>query len=219
MGLYQFPKSAALGRAVGKQQIYQHTSVTAKVKERFVRDIDKIVWAYKLSSQTINIPASFEVPELQVFSLYLRASDISVGVLQAIDRAIPSPILFELHYNGNQRYVAAYKRVNEADNSKRVLSSYFETQWFNTSDDRKDLPIVLNMTALYHALLQSIIPLSAREGESIGQLIDRTEILRKKEREAENLRSKIRKEKQFNKRVNLNRTLSELKNSITELNR
>lgn len=217
MGLYQFPKSAAFGRVVAKSKIYEHAGVNSKLKERFVRDIDKILWAYKLSPQTINIPASQNVQELQVFTLDLKVPNLPVEVLQAIDKAIPSPILFKLNYDGKQCYTAAYKRVSGADKTKWVISGYFETQWFSATDKRKDLPMALNMAALYQAILKSIISLPARDGESLTQLVDRVDQLKVKEREAAYLSSRMRKEKQFNRRVELNRTLSMLKKDISQL--
>lgn len=217
MSLYQFPKSATFGRIIPKSKIYEHAGANTKLKERFVRDIDKIIWAYKLSPQTINIPASQGVQELQVFTVVLKVPTLSVEVLQAIDKAIPTPILFELNYNGKHRYTAAYKRVSEADKTKWVLSSYFETEWFSDSEQRKELPVVLNMAALYQALLKTIIPMPVRKGESIEQLFNRVDQLHVKEREAAQLSSRIRKEKQFNRRVELNQVLSSLKKDIAIL--
>ena len=217
MSLYQFPKSTAYGRTVPKSKIYEHAGVSTKLKERFMRDIHKIIWAYKLSPQTINISASQGVQEIQVFTMALKVPSLSVEALQAMDKEIPSPILFQLNYKGKHRYTAAYKRVNEADKSKWVVSSYFETDWFGDSEKRKALPVVLNMAALYQALLKSIIPTPARDGESIEQLVDRVDRLQLKKREAAQLSSRIRKEKQFNRRVELNRKLSMLKKDIAQL--
>ena len=217
MGLYQFPKPTAFGGTVPKSKIYKYTGANTKLKECFVRDIDKIIWAYKLSPQTINISASQGVKEIQVFTVGLKVPNLSVEVLQAIDKAIPTPILFESTYNGKHRYTAAYKRVNEADKTKWIVSSYFKTQWFSDSEKRKELPVVLNMAALYQALLKSIIPMPARDGEGIGQLVDRVDQFQLKKREAAQLSSRIRKEKQFNRRVELNRKLSMLKKDIAQL--
>ena len=217
MGLYRFPKLAAFGRVVAKSKIYEHASVNTKLKERFVLEIEKILWAYKLSPQTINIPASQNVQELQVFTVDLKVPNLSVEVLQAIDKAIPSPILFELNYNGKQCYTVAYKRVSEADKAKWVISGYFKTQWYSASHKRKDLPMVLNMAALYQAILKGIISLPVRDGEGMEQLVDRVDQLKVKEREVAHLNSRIRKEKQFNRRVELNRTLNMLKKDISQL--
>lgn len=215
--LYDFPKAAAFGRVVAKSKILEHATPGAKVKKLFVQNVEKITWAYKLSPATINLPVSDGVQEIQVFAIHLKTGELSCEVLQTIDKAIPSPILFMLQFNGSTRYRAAYKRLSEVDKSQWVVSSYFETDWISDSTEKTEMPVVLNMAALYHALLKAIIPLPFRKGETLDDLVLRVDQLRIKEREADKLESRIKKEKQFNRRVALNRTLNELIADIEEL--
>ncbi len=217
--LYNFPKAAAFGRMLAKSKIYEHAAPTSKIKELFVAQVEKITWAYKLSPATINLPASDGVQEIQVFTVSLRTGELSFDVLQTIDKAIPSPILFVLSYNGKYRYAAAYKRPSEADKNKWVVSSYFQSADY--ADERrlgkKELPVALNMGALYEALLLDLIPVQMRQGENLQQLIDRVEKIRKTENEVKKLESRIKREKQFNRRVELNRMLNELRSEIRSL--
>jgi hypothetical protein len=215
--LYNFPKAAAFGRMLAKSKIYEHAAPTSKVKELFVAQVEKITWAYKLSPATINLPASDGVQEIQVFTVSLRTGELSFDVLQTIDKAIPSPILFVLSYNGKYRYAAAYKRPSEADKNKWVVSSYFQSEWMNDDTEKIELPVVLNMRALYQSFLKSLSPLSFRKAESLDSLVSRVDQLRVKEREAVKLENRIKKEKQFNRRVELNRALNELKQEIRDL--
>lgn len=216
---YKFPESAKFGKVVAKSKIYEHTTPTSKVKKLFVEQVEKITWAYKLSPATINLPASDGVQEIQVFNVALRTGALASDVLKTIDKAIPSPILFILSYKGKCRYVAAYKRPSEADRTKWVVSGYFKTDWMSDSRKKAELPVVLNMADLYHFFLKAIIPLPFRQGESLDGLVKRVDQLRIKEREAVTLASRIKKEKQFNRRVELNRTLNELKSEIERLKR
>ncbi len=83
--------------------------------------------------------------------------------------------------------------------------------------EKAELPVVLNMAALYHFFLKAIIPLPFRQGEKLDDLVSRVDLLRVKERESEKVESRIKKEKQFNRRVELNRTLNALKQEIEGL--
>jgi hypothetical protein len=215
--LYSFPKAAAFGRMVAKGKIYEHATPTKKIKELFIAQVEKITWSYKLSPATINLPASTGVEEIQIFSVRLKNGDLSHEVLHTVDKAIPSPILFELLFNGRTRYVGAYKRPNEADKSKWVVSSYFQSAWIDDDAERIKLPVVLNMGALYQAFLTAISPLRFREGENLNDLVARIDHLRVKEREAEKLENRMKKEKQFNRRVEMNRALNELNIEIDNL--
>lgn len=215
--LYNFPKAAAFGRMVAKGKIYEHATPTKKVKELFITQIEKITWAYKLSPATINLPASAGVEEIQIFSVRLRTGELAHEVLLTIDKAIPSPILFELQFNGKTRYVGAYKRPNEADKSKWVVSSYFQSAWMDDEIERANLPVVLNMGALYQALLMAMSPLKLRVDETLNNLVAIVDLLRTKERDAQQLEKRMKIEKQFNRRVEINRTLNELKKEIENL--
>ena len=215
--LYNFPKAAAFGKMLAKSKIYEHATPISKVKELFVAQVEKITWAYKLSPATINLPASDGVQEIQIFNIALRTYTLSSEILQTIDKAIPSSILFILNYKEKCCYVAAYKRPSEANKRKRVVSSYFETDWMSDLQEKADLPIVLNMATLYHSFLKAIIPLPFRKGEPLDELVLRVDQLRIKEREVDKLESRIKKEKQFNRCVELNRILNELKQEIRAL--
>lgn len=217
MNLYRFPATAAFGRSLPKARIYEHASPGAKVKQAFVRDVEKITWSYKLSPDTINLPAGEGVEEMQVFSIYLRSEVCSHEVLLTIDKAIPSPILFILAWNGKSRYAAAYKRTGGTGNGGPVLSRYFETGWISDEDEKIELPIVLNLGILYQTVLKSIIPLAPRKGEGMEELILRAETLRTREREAERLETAMNRERQFNRRVEMNQTLNGMKREIETL--
>ena len=93
--LFAFPQKAAFGRMVSKEAIYRHGALSTAAKELFVRQIGRITWQYKLAAETINIPATFAVPEIQVFNVQLRQADYSPEILTAIDRVVQFPVLFE----------------------------------------------------------------------------------------------------------------------------
>lgn len=217
--VYKFPIAAKFGRVIFKSKIYDHATPNSKVKELFVREVEKIIWSYKLSPATINLPASDGVQEIQVLSIFLRTGELSQEVLRTIDKAIPSPILFELKYGGKIKYAASYKRPSEVDKDKWVLSSFYGTTEYteNTESTLRDLPVVLNMGALYEALLLNFMPMVKRDGESFQHLLERVEKVQSIEREVVKLGNLIKKTKQFNRRVELNRELNWKKAEIEVL--
>ncbi|MBI9112378.1 DUF4391 domain-containing protein [Maridesulfovibrio ferrireducens] len=215
--LYNFPKQTFVGSPLPKSKIYKLAGVSSKVQKMFVREVEKITWSYKLAPETINLPASESVQEIQIFTVALRTEKLNYEVLETIDKAIPSPLFFVLDYGNKNKYVAAYKRPSEVDRSKWVVSGYSETEWINDGSERKELPVVLNMGALYHTLLKNIIPLPARKNEPINKLFLRMDQLRSIKRDASKLESRIRKEKQFNRKVELNSELKALELQIRGL--
>ena len=49
--LLQYPDTTLFGKTVPKKMFYDQLDVNAKMKQRFVNDVEEIIWLYKLSSQ------------------------------------------------------------------------------------------------------------------------------------------------------------------------
>ena len=212
--LFDYPKSAAFGRILPKNKIYEHAHPSTALKELFVRQVDQIVWKYKLAPETINLRQTPSVPEIEIFTITLKHGELKHDVLRCIDQAIPFPLLFELLYRDKCRLIAAYKRPSEADAAKWVVSDYFESGWLPIETPRAPLPVVLNLEALYEQLLAPLMPWPARQGERLQQQVERMSMIRAQERDIERCEARLRKEKQFNRKVEINAELRELKREL-----
>ncbi len=221
--LIAYPKQAEFGRVLPKNKIYEHTGANSRLKELFVEQVEQIVWRYKLAPETINLPARPGVPEIQVFSIQLRTSDLHDDVLRCIDGAVQYPILFELHqgqgHQAQTQVVAAYKRPSESDASRWVLSDYFTTDWMPADQPRAAMPMALDMAHLYANLLQRLLPMPARPLETLADWVDRVDRAKAKRREIAKTQAKLSKEKQFNRKVEINAHLRQLKTELEQLSR
>ena len=217
LALINYPKQATFGRVLPKNKIYEHSGANTRLKDLFVEQVEQIIWQYKLAPETINLPAKPGVPEVQVFRIVLKMGELSVDVLKCIDAAVQFPILFELEHEGKIKVIAAHKRPNEADASKWAVSDYFSTAWIPANSKRSEMPVVLDLECLYETLLQRLTPLAPRAHESFAALVERLEAVRCKQREIEKVRAKLVKEKQFNRKVEINATLRQLNNEFEKL--
>jgi len=215
--LFDYPRSAAFGRVLPKSKIYEHAKPGKAVKELFVRQIEQIVWSYKLAPQTVNIDATPSVPEIQVFSVALKDGELGHEVLRCIDQAIPFPIFFELLFDGKVKPVAAFKRQNTSDASKLVVSDYFEGKWYSGETIRSLLPVVFDLEVLYGRLLQPLLPFPARQGENVQAQVERMELVRLVQRELQRCETNLGKEKQFNLKIALNAELRKTKEKLEGL--
>lgn len=217
--LIAYPAKAAFGRTLPKNKIYEHSGANTRLKELFVKQVDQIVWQYKLAPETINLPARPGVPEIQVFNVQLKTADLHRDVLRCVDGAVQFPIIFELTHAQRVQVVAAYKRPNESDHSRWVLSDYYSTDWLAASAPRADLPLALHLGGLYEQLLHALIPLPARQNETLAELLTRAEQAQAKQREVEKVTARLGKEKQFNRKVEINAALRRLEDELAALSR
>lgn len=218
-GLFEYPKSAAFGRVLPKNKIYEHAGASAALKQLFITQVDQIAWRFKLAPETINLASTMEVTEIQILEISLRTGALNEDVLRAIDRAIPFPIIFELTWSGKRRATASFKRPSEADASKWVISEYFSTDWTNEGGPRDPLPVALDLGALYDKFLTAMMPAKARSDGDIQERIGRLEAIRAHARAVEVIKTRLAREKQFNKRIAINAELRDAKLEMERLTR
>ena len=217
MMLFEYPANAALRSILHKKKFYEKTNPTAAIKGLFTRQVEQMIWQFKLASETINVKETPDVMEIQVFRIILKNGEISPEVLRSIDRAIAHPIIFELRFDNKVKPIAAFKRPSEADRAKWVISDYFSGTWMPDNTPRAPLPLVLDLEALYEQLLAPLLPYPARAGERMQARVERMECIRQKQREIERCEERLRKEKQFNYKIGINAELRDLKQELEGL--
>jgi hypothetical protein len=215
--MFDYPKQAEFNRVVPKAKIYAFAKPTRAVRNRFVSQVAEIVWKYKLSPETVNLPARQGIQEIQVFAIALKTADLAEEVLRAMDRAIPSPIFFDLTFDGRVKSTAAYKRPGGADASKPVVDVYFETDWRPAGSARPPLPVALDLAGLYAQMLRGLLPVPARAGEPIQAQVERARLIRMTENECRRLGARIHQEVQFNRKVEINAELRCRKAELDQL--
>lgn len=208
--LFQYPAQSTFGRVIPKTKIFTFGKVSRRLKDQFAAEIDKIIWKFKLAPETINLSATKEVPEIQVFQIDLKPGivDLSEDLLRCLDNAVNFPIIFELtsaRPSGNWvKTVAAYKRPSGSDASKWVVGDYFGTVWLPADMQRSPLPVTLSLSGLYEELLKPLLPLECRSEETVRDLSERCMQRNVKQRELERLEKLLLREKQFNRKIEIN---------------
>jgi hypothetical protein len=206
--LYRWPAAAKFGRSVPKTKFYEHGAASNALREKFVAEVQRITWAYKLAEATINLPGSAHVPEIQVFGVEAKGVDVSEPVLACIDKLVRTPVIFEVAAGEGDdrriRMVAAHKQVAAG---KPKLGGYYTTDWQPEDTERQPLPIAISLTSLYSALLAPLTPVTARPGELVSDVAARLDAVRKLEREIASLERKLRTEPQLNRKIDIRRAL------------
>lgn len=206
--LFRWPEAGRVDRVIPKERLYAEGDVTNALRQRFIDEVQRIRWAFKLGEESIRLSGTEAVAEIQVFEIDLKGSTLETSVLTAIDRAIPSPIIFELRREdglwAEQTMAASYKRPGTR-HAKR--SDYLRTGWVRTDEERVPLPAAVDVEGLYVQILGALLPHPLRPGENLSEGIDRMALVRRLEREITALDKRMRLEPQFNRKVELRRDL------------
>lgn len=218
--LFDYPQQAAFEKAVPKVKIYAHARPGRRLQQAFTCQVAKIVWQYKLAPETIRLPAAGGVEEVQVFRIQLKPGvrdDFSFDVLKSIDKAIGFPIVFELIADTEVRVAAAFKRRSDADAKEWVLGECFSTPWLAADVQRRPMPVAVDLAGLYRGLLQPLMPQPAREGETLRDHAERVTRIATLKRDLNKLQTRLDREKQFNRKVEVNGELRAIQTQLDEL--
>lgn len=203
---------------MSKEKFYERGAISTVVREKFVCEIQRITWAYKLAEATINLRGSRAVPEVQVFQINTKTGNVSDQVLTAIDRAIQYPIIFEITRDtageSQVRMAAAHKLLGPGT---LKLSDYYTTGWQAADTERQALPTAITLPLLYIALLEPLMPVVVRLGEDMSEVAARLQTVRKLEREITALERKLRAEPQPNRKLTLRRELKDRRAALAGL--
>jgi hypothetical protein len=208
--LFDYPTKARFGRKIPKSKLYENASVNTKLKDKFVNQIEKIVWQYKLAPNTLNLDATNKVPEIQVFDIFLKTKEVDQALLEVIDKAIPLPIIFQIHKGDKVKIKAAYKRPSESANNKWVIESYFESEWLDKDTAKQPMPQALDLGKLYEQILKSLMPvevISSKTSQTLDQQVDKINKINSLKKEMDKLDSKYKKEKQRNRQFEINKQI------------
>ena len=220
-GLFRYPEKAKFGQIIPKAKIYEHAKLKPAQKTQFVDLIQQIRWAHKLAPETTNLSATDDVREIQIILIRITQRDLPDYILRIIDSAIPSTVIFELIYQGQIQVKAAHKQRKTGSSSRSSLSSYFVSDWMDENANRSDLPQALNLGILYDKILSELInPDAPNHGEVVTSLVDKVahqEEIKAKEAEIANIKQKLRRTKQFNKKQEINSALKKAKSDLDTL--
>lgn len=215
------PKSTEFNRRIPKQKFYENISVSPTLKRVFIDQIKGIYWRNKVATTTMNLAAGDTVTELEVFEIKLNGQQLDESVLRQIDKEIPYHILFLLEYDGKYQAWTAYKEAAASGSNAFKVGTYYHTDWI--PEDELPLKVEgLSIDKVYENFVRQIAgdALRSEEGktESLKESVERDNRRQELEKQIAALQTKVRKERQLNKQVQLNAELKKLRRELEELN-
>lgn len=198
------PSSTEVNHRIAKEKLYQNATLTPQVREMVKDQIDSIFWRNKLADSTMAISAGETIQEIQIFEIQLRQKKLDKRVLLAICKAIPYKILFILVFE------------DEAQAWLEVSGTFYNTDW-QLLDDFSLKFEGLDLDAVYENLARQVSGGRLNSDGDIEKAVDRDKQRQKLEREIAALEKKVLRENQFNKQVELNGELNQLRKELERL--
>lgn len=216
--MFGFPDSTEFNKRIPKQKFYENIEVSSSLRRVFVEQIKIVYWRNKLAVSTLNIASGEAVTEIEVFEVRLTEPILEEAVLRQIDKEIPYHILFVLTCGGKAQAWIGYKEAATSGNNAFKVNRYYHTEWMPENELQFSID-GLNMDAVYENLVRQIAGeiLQTNSNESLKDSVERDEERRRLEKQIAALEGKIRKEKQLNRRMEMNAELKRLKRGLERL--
>lgn len=199
--MLDIPKKCYVNKFLPKKIFYEKIAISSSVKEEFTNQVDRITWLYKISSDTIGISKTNNVEEIEVFKLDLKEKIIPKNVIKVITKGVPYKILFLLKYNEEYCYLLK-------------IDDIYNLEW------NKDINIdfnAINLEVLYENIAKTIID-KKEDNRNFEIIIEEKRKIDDLNKKISNLRSKIKSEKQFDRKLELNNELNKLLKKMEEIN-
>ncbi|MFX0561137.1 DUF4391 domain-containing protein [Tepidibacillus infernus] len=215
--MFQLPSSTLVNRKIPKNKFYEKLQANHHLKELFTEQVESILWKHKLSKDTIRLEPKDDIEEIQIFEIHLKEQTYSLDLLRNIDKAIPYPILHVLMYDGQAKLAIAYKERNQTDDNRSVVRSYHETDWQPVESIELNILQGLDLKAVYENIIRQLLPIKVKPEIELTAVLERQAQIDKLTQECQRLESKIRAEKQFNKKVELNMELQRKRKELNQI--
>lgn len=240
LALYEYmhiSKSCEVGTIIPKKQLYANMNVSREGQTLITGNVAKMIWQYSFNPSTIAIkPYKDEIreyPEIEIIEVSLNSTSANVRkIADLIMRAIPYPMLLVFTAENQIQLWSANQRTNLADSSKNTIEEFIETNWINLAliqpkEEKflKQLDVnelsfadfyqfycgFVDRIIVYNASLFTDNELDLKYATKIKERYYKILELQKQINE---MKSIIYKEKQFNRKVELNMKIKKLRQEL-----
>ena len=213
--MLNLPAATEFNRRIPKQKFYENLPVTPAIKRVFVEQIRTVWWRNKIAATTMNLAEGDAVKELEVFEIQLNGPLLDESVLRQMDQVIPYHILFLLSYEGKMQAWIGYKEAAQSGVNAFKVSGYYHTDWLPEADMQLRIE-GLSTDGVYENLVRQIAgtELQTQTGDTLQATVERTKQRAEIEKKIAALEAKIRKEKQLNRKMELNAEAKKLKKEL-----
>ena len=214
--MIQYPISTIVRKPVPKNAFYKHLELNTRLRTRFVEDVEKIVWAAKYTPSTLNVEDGATVHEIVFFEVTVKAEDLTDEIFLTIDKMMPRHVVFVLVYEDRCRLLLNYKEWADKEKGTFNVVKTFCTSW--QPSDSINLTIEgSTMDKIYESFAGQVSGFGTNNATDTRRIIAIENEIATKQKLAEALQKKIRKEKQFARQVEMNTEARALKREIGRL--
>lgn len=227
-----------LVRKLDKKMFYENADLSKADKKIFVDYISRIEMSYVINSKNLNIQPfvneDYRYESIIYLKIALKKNDKLDKISVIINDAIPNPLVIVFEFDDKYKISTAVKRLSKSEAGKVVIEESRMTPWIdkkNFSEDEDKFLKSISLSGLPYSnlfdfykemnnkiyLFNKLDLLEVSQVENINknkEVLVQIEVL---EKELKKVVREIKKESQFNKKLELNIKANNLKKDIDKM--
>ncbi len=215
------PSASVFEMRVPKNKIVETLPPRSRLKRLLAEQIDAIHWRHALTEESTRLPAGKPVQEIDVLEIVARTPRLERDVLLAVDSAFPRPTVLVVTTPVERLLAMCYKEIRARRNSppKIEILAFYSTplpdpdapairlEGYDLDAARDNFPRQIAGDA------RAPFPHDMSIKETLNRAKERDALLKK----IGALENKIRREKQFNRQVELSDEKRKLEQALDDL--
>lgn len=214
--LLNFPTTTIVDSVVPKTKFYRFMDVNPRMKAHFVNDVESIRWLYKLSPDTLNVTASEDMKEIEVFVATLKNGDCPTDLFTFIDTNMPRHIVFILQHCDNSMLLINYKQWKEDTHTAFKITQMFASPWVPTSSLRLNID-GQSLPRIYDNFVAQISGIGEHKAGSMEEIVALRQQITKQEAELQKLEKRMRREPQVDVQMEMHKQVRQMRKQLAEL--
>lgn len=214
--ILHFPIETIVDSVVPKTKFYRFMEVNPRMKSHFVNDVESIRWLYKLSPDTLNVTATEDMKEIEVFVATLKEADCPTDLFTFIDTNMPRHLVFILLHGMNCMLLINYKQWRDDTHTAFKITQMFASPWVPTSSlqlqiDGQSLP------RIYDNFVAQISGIGEYRAGSMEEIVALRQQIAKQEAELQKLEKRMRREPQVDVQMEMHKQVKAKRLELQEL--
>jgi hypothetical protein len=214
--LLHFPTETIVDSVVPKTKFYRFMEVNPRMKAHFVNDVESIRWLYKLSPDTLNVTASEDMKEIEVFVATLKEADCPTDLFTFIDTHMPRHLVFILLHDNNCMLLINYKQWKDDTHTSFKITQMFASPWVPTSSlqlqiDGQTLP------RIYDNFVAQISGIGEHKAGSMEEIVALRQQIAKQEADLQKLEKRMRREPQVDVQMEMHKQVKAKRLELQQL--
>jgi hypothetical protein len=214
--LLHFPIETIVDSVVPKTKFYRFMEVNPRMKSHFVNDVESIRWLYKLSPDTLNVTASEDMKEIEVFVATLKEADCPTDLFTFIDTNMPRHLVFILLHGTNCMLLINYKKWKDDTHTSFKITQMFASPWVPISSLQLNIE-GQSLPRIYDNFVAQISGIGEHRAGSMEEIVALRQQIAKQEAELQKLEKRMRREPQVDIQMELHKQVKEKRKELESL--